>query len=275
MGPKPNPNPDSTLIMIRHGESQLNYNRTFTGWVDADLNERGVREVEHAARLLLERGYEVDVTYTSRLKRAIRSSWILMTELHQIYRPVYKSWRLVIISDDATDPRIQRIVGRALVCFSKGTSGLSRALQWARSAEKSSNYYPPIPTLTPRLNERMYGALEGMSKPGLAAELGEDVVQSFRTGLTARPPPMAPDHPHWHHGEKKYADLAPEEIPVTESLQDTMVGACVRGSIHIFLSRQLNQTRSSSPLHTIHPHRSGPCPCGRRASCPTCSPAAP
>lgn len=154
-----------TLIMIRHGESMLNYNKTFTGWVDADLNERGIRETEHAARLLLERGYEVDVTYTSRLKRAIRSSWILMTELNQIYRPVFKSWRL---------------------------------------------------------NERMYGALEGMSKPGLAKELGEEVVQSFRTGLTARPPPMLPDHPHWHAGEKKYRDLKPEEIPVTESLQDTM-----------------------------------------------------
>jgi len=154
-----------TLIMIRHGESMLNYNKTFTGWIDADLNERGIRETEHSARLLMERGYEIDVTYTSRLKRAIRSSWILMTELGQIYRPVYKSWRL---------------------------------------------------------NERMYGALEGMSKPGLAEELGEEVVQAFRTGLTTTPPPMTPDHPHWHMHEKKYADVKPEEIPVTESLQDTM-----------------------------------------------------
>jgi len=154
-----------TLIMIRHGESQLNYNKTFTGWIDADLNERGIRETEHSARLLMERGYEIDVTYTSRLKRAIRSSWILITELGQIYRPVYKSWRL---------------------------------------------------------NERMYGALEGMSKPGLAEELGEEVVQAFRTGLTTTPPPMTPDHPHWHLYEKKYADVKPEEIPVTESLQDTM-----------------------------------------------------
>src|SRR6056297_396336 len=154
-----------TLIMIRHGESMLNYNKTFTGWIDADLNERGIRETEHSARLLMERGYEIDVTYTSRLKRAIRSSWILMTELGQIYRPVYKSWRL---------------------------------------------------------NERMYGALEGMSKPGLAEELGEEVVLAFRTGLTTTPPPMTPDHPHWHMHEKKYADVKPEEIPVTESLQDTM-----------------------------------------------------
>jgi len=154
-----------TLIMIRHGESLLNVNKTFTGWIDADLNERGRREVEHAARLLMERGLEVDVIYTSRLKRAIRSSWILMRELNQIYRPVYKSWRL---------------------------------------------------------NERMYGALEGLSKPGVAQELGEHVVQAYRTGLIARPPPMQPGHPFWHASERKYADLGPDEIPLTESLQDTM-----------------------------------------------------
>ena len=154
-----------TLIMIRHGESVLNLNKTFTGWIDADMNERGIREVEHAARLLMERGLEVDVIYTSRLKRAIRSSWIIMRELNQIYRPVYKSWRL---------------------------------------------------------NERMYGALEGLSKPGVAQELGEDIVQAYRTGLSARPPPMQPGHPFWHRGERKYADLRPDDIPLTESLQDTM-----------------------------------------------------
>lgn len=153
-----------SLIIIRHGESVLNLNKTFTGWIDADLNERGVREMEHAARLLMERGFEIDMIYTSRLKRAIRSCWILIKELNQVYRPVFKSWRL---------------------------------------------------------NERMYGALEGLSKPGMASELGEDVVQGFRTGLTHQPPPMQPDHPHWHANERKYADII-DEIPVTESLQDTM-----------------------------------------------------
>ena len=64
------------------------------GWIDADLNERGIREVEYAARLLIERGYTVDTIYTSRLKRAIKSTWIILRELNQIYRPVFKSWRL-------------------------------------------------------------------------------------------------------------------------------------------------------------------------------------
>mmetsp|Transcript_18958 Transcript_18958/g.19076 ORF Transcript_18958/g.19076 Transcript_18958/m.19076 type:complete len:730 (-) Transcript_18958:58-2247(-) len=154
-----------TLILVRHGESEWNFNNTFTGWVDVDLCERGRREIEHAARILLASGYDIDITYTSRLKRAIKSSWILQREGNQIYRPLYKSWRL---------------------------------------------------------NERMYGELEGLSKPDIASKLGEDVVQQFRNGLFAKPPPMKENHPHWHKTERKYADLHPDQIPVTESLQDTM-----------------------------------------------------
>lgn len=68
--------------------------RSFTGWADPDLSERGRREVEHAARLLLEGGYEIDVCFTSRLKRAIRSTWIILEEMNQSYLPCFKSWRL-------------------------------------------------------------------------------------------------------------------------------------------------------------------------------------
>jgi hypothetical protein len=80
------------LILVRHGESIWNSNKTFTGWADPDLSERGYREVEHAARLLLEGGYEIDVVFTSRLKRAIRSAWILLQELNQVaYNSYHKS----------------------------------------------------------------------------------------------------------------------------------------------------------------------------------------
>ena len=82
------------LVLVRHGESTWNRNATFTGWTDVDLSERGEREVEHASRLLLEAGISVDVCYTSRLRRAIRSSWILLKGLDAVYRPVFKSWRL-------------------------------------------------------------------------------------------------------------------------------------------------------------------------------------
>jgi bisphosphoglycerate-dependent phosphoglycerate mutase len=83
-----------TLILVRHGESNWNKNKTFTGWADPDLTEQGKREVEHAARLLMEGGYKIDVVFTSRLTRAIRSCWILLQEFNEVYLPVFKSWRL-------------------------------------------------------------------------------------------------------------------------------------------------------------------------------------
>jgi len=154
-----------SLILVRHGESLWNSNSTFSGWADPDLSTRGEREIEHAARLLLAAGYSVDVAYTSRLKRAIRSTWILLKELDQIYRPVYKSWRL---------------------------------------------------------NERCYGALTGLSKPGLALELGESQVQSWRHGLFDVPPPLTTDHAYYPGKDRKYADLRAELIPLSESLEMTM-----------------------------------------------------
>ena len=114
--------------------------------------------------LYREQGFTVDIAYTSRLKRAIRSTWIILREINQIFRPVFKSYRL---------------------------------------------------------NERMYGALEGLSKPQLAKELGAELVQSWRAGFDSKPPPMTMDHPYWHVDEKKYSDIR-HEIPLTESLEDTM-----------------------------------------------------
>jgi len=121
--------------------------------------------MEHAARLLLERGHTVDICYTSVLKRAIRSSWILLRELHQVYRPMIKSYHL---------------------------------------------------------NERMYGALEGLSKPGLAKEVGEELVQKWRAGLIERPPPVSDAHLQKIQRERKYSRLDSALIPKTESLQDTI-----------------------------------------------------
>lgn len=91
--PRPPVEP-GTLILVRHGESLWNANKTFTGWADPGLSERGIREVEHAARLLLEGGYEIDLVFCSRLKRAILSTWIILKEMDQVYKPVFKSWRL-------------------------------------------------------------------------------------------------------------------------------------------------------------------------------------
>lgn len=87
--------PDLPILCTTLTESTWNRNKTFTGWSDdADLTEQGTREMEHAARLLMEQGYEIDVVFTSRLKRAIRSVWILLQELNEVYVPVFKSWRI-------------------------------------------------------------------------------------------------------------------------------------------------------------------------------------
>jgi len=91
--PKSTPQP-GTLILVRGGESLWNVNGTFTGWADPDLSPKGKQECEHAGRLLLQQGFEPDVVYTSRLKRAIHSSWVILHEINAIYLPVYKSWRL-------------------------------------------------------------------------------------------------------------------------------------------------------------------------------------
>ena len=81
----------STSLLIRY----FSFSSTTTlGWADPDLSVDGVREVEHAARLLLEGGWDIDLVFTSRLKRAIRSAWIILQELNEVYLPVFKSWRL-------------------------------------------------------------------------------------------------------------------------------------------------------------------------------------
>lgn len=154
-----------TLILVRHGESVWNANKTFTGWADPDLSSQGYREVEHAARLLLEGGYKVDVVFTSRLKRAIRSAWLLLKELNEVHLPVFKSWRL---------------------------------------------------------NERMYGALTGLSKTETAERLGAELVQEWRGSLRSRPPPLTPDNQYYPGRDRRNADLLPSQIPLTESLLDCM-----------------------------------------------------
>ncbi len=92
-GAKNAPTP-GVLILVRHGATAWHEQKIFTGWADVNINARGRREMERAARVLLESGHTVDVAYTSKLKRAIRSTWILLQELDQVYRPVFKTWRL-------------------------------------------------------------------------------------------------------------------------------------------------------------------------------------
>lgn len=82
------------LILLRHGESLWNKENRFTGWMDVDLSEKGVKEAQTAGRLLRESGLVINSAFTSVLKRAIRTLWITLDELDRMWIPVERSWRL-------------------------------------------------------------------------------------------------------------------------------------------------------------------------------------
>ena len=83
-----------TLVLIRHGESLWNRENRFTGWVDIDLSDKGITEASAAGKLLKASGFDFDVAFTSYLKRAIRTLWIVLDEMDQMWIPTHKSWRL-------------------------------------------------------------------------------------------------------------------------------------------------------------------------------------
>jgi 2,3-bisphosphoglycerate-dependent phosphoglycerate mutase len=154
-----------TLVLLRHGQSVWNRENRFTGWVDVPLSPLGVEEAQRAGRELRARGYEFDVAYTSLLRRAIKTLWIALEELDQMWLPVHRSWRL---------------------------------------------------------NERMYGALQGLNKAETAAQHGEEQVKLWRRSYATPPPPLAPDDPGWPGHDRRYASLPRSDVPSAESLADTV-----------------------------------------------------
>jgi 2,3-bisphosphoglycerate-dependent phosphoglycerate mutase len=82
------------VVLLRHGESVWNKENLFTGWTDVDLSEKGVEEAHTAAKLLAEGGYAFDIAFTSVLKRAIRTLWIVLEDMDLMWIPVVRSWRL-------------------------------------------------------------------------------------------------------------------------------------------------------------------------------------
>jgi 2,3-bisphosphoglycerate-dependent phosphoglycerate mutase len=154
-----------TLVLLRHGESTWNKENRFTGWTDVDLSEAGVAEAHEGGRLLREEGYRFDVAYTSVLKRAIRTLWIGLDELDQMWLPVVNSWRL---------------------------------------------------------NERHYGALQGLNKAETAAQYGEAQVKIWRRSYDVPPPALETDDERFPGRDPRYAGLTDAELPRCESLKDTV-----------------------------------------------------
>lgn len=153
------------LVLIRHGESVWNKENRFTGWTDVDLSERGVEEAHRGGMQLRESGYTFDIAYTSVLKRAIRTLWIVMDEMDLMWLPVINSWRL---------------------------------------------------------NERHYGALQGLNKAEMAAQFGEKQVLIWRRSYDVPPPALTTDDARYPGKDRRYADLTPDELPLTESLKLTV-----------------------------------------------------
>jgi 2,3-bisphosphoglycerate-dependent phosphoglycerate mutase len=150
------------LVLLRHGESDWNRENRFTGWTDVDLSPKGLDEARAGGRALRAGGFHFDLTFTSTLKRAIRTLWIALDELDQMWVPVEKSWRL---------------------------------------------------------NERHYGALQGLNKAEMAAKYGEEQVLVWRRSYDIPPPPLAKDDPRYEGRDARYAGVA---VPTSECLKDTV-----------------------------------------------------
>lgn len=153
-----------TLILLRHGESLWNKENRFTGWTDVDLTEQGINEARQAGQLLKREGLFFQIAFTSVLKRAIRTSWLVLDEMDLMWVPLFKTWRL---------------------------------------------------------NERHYGALQGLNKAETVAKYGAAQVMHWRRGYDVRPPEISRDDPRYPGHDPAYQGMSEAELPLGESLKDT------------------------------------------------------
>lgn len=153
------------LILLRHGESVWNKANLFTGWTDVDLSEAGVREAQQAGNTLKKEGFSFDAAFTSVLKRAIRTLWIVQDRMDLMWIPVHISWRL---------------------------------------------------------NERHYGALQGLNKAETAAKYGDEQVHLWRRSYDVRPPALDRTDERYPGDDPRYRELPEGEVPLTECLKDTV-----------------------------------------------------
>jgi len=153
------------LVLVRHGQSTWNLENRFTGWTDVGLTEQGKAEALSAGQLLKEGGYVFDVAYTSVLRRAIQTLWVILQEMSLEWIPVTNAWQL---------------------------------------------------------NERHYGALQGLNKAETAEKFGEAQVKIWRRSYDIPPPSLELTDERHPKFDPRYASLKPEELPATESLKITL-----------------------------------------------------
>ncbi len=153
------------IVLIRHGESAWNRENRFTGWTDVPLSEKGVQEARAAGQLLKEEGCAFDLAFTSVLKRAVKTLWLVLEEMDLMWIPIRNSWKL---------------------------------------------------------NERHYGALQGLNKADTAAKYGDAQVKIWRRSYDVRPPFLKEDDERYPGKDPRYANLAKSELPAGECLADTV-----------------------------------------------------
>jgi len=154
-----------TLVLVRHGQSTWNLENRFTGWTDVDLTEQGRQEAIYGGRVLREKGYTFDIAYTSVLKRAVKTLWLIMEQTDLEWIPVINAWQL---------------------------------------------------------NERHYGALQGLNKAEMAVKYGEAQVKIWRRSYDVPPPALELDDERHPRFDRRYASLSPDQVPRCESLKDTV-----------------------------------------------------
>jgi 2,3-bisphosphoglycerate-dependent phosphoglycerate mutase len=186
-----------TLILLRHGQSAWNLENRFTGWTDVDLSEAGVEEAHEAGRLIRDAGLDVDTAFTSVLRRAIRTLWIVLDELDRMWLPVDPDWRL---------------------------------------------------------NERHYGALQGLDKAETADRFGEDQVRIWRRSFDTPPPVLEDGDPRLPAADPRYAGIDPAALPRSESLEDTIarvrpswearIAPAIRSGRRVLISAHGNSLRA-------------------------------
>jgi 2,3-bisphosphoglycerate-dependent phosphoglycerate mutase len=174
--------PAKRLVLLRHGQSAWNLENLFTGWTDVDLTPQGAAEAQAAGALLRDSGFDFDVAFTSVLKRAIRTLWIMLDAMDRMWIPVERDWRL---------------------------------------------------------NERHYGALQGLDKAATTAKFGAAQVKTWRRSYDIPPPPLADDDPRHPRFDPRYRRVDRALLPATESLKDTLarVEPCWRERIAPALAR--------------------------------------
>ena len=154
------------LILLRHGESQWNLENRFTGWTDVGLTPKGEVEAKDSGGLLSKKNIEIDIVFTSVLKRAIDTMEICLKQMKKNNIEAIYNWRL---------------------------------------------------------NERHYGALQGLNKAETALKYGDEQVLIWRRSYDIRPPELDWDDERHPRVDEKYKTLKKEEIPSSECLKDTVL----------------------------------------------------